>query len=200
MRRAFGLLLTIAAVHALPCHAQVRAAGMALRDGALPPGTLTVRVVRGGFSNNVPNHAVTIDVDGVVTQNALTGPDGRATFAHLAVGARVRASATVDGESLESEVFEVPGQSGVRILLIAGGESADGAVSGPATPPTDPVVPAVTVLPPGAATSSPIRSDASIARIRFAWVALTLAMSVYVSRPWWSRQAAARKARRGSTE
>ena len=41
----------------------MRAAGMALRDGALAPGMLTVRVVRGSFDRNAANETVQIDVE-----------------------------------------------------------------------------------------------------------------------------------------
>ena len=42
----------------------VRAAGMPLRDGALPPGTLTVRIVQGGFSGNLGGQSVQVEVLG----------------------------------------------------------------------------------------------------------------------------------------
>ncbi len=107
-----------------------RAAGMPLGDGTLAPGMLTVRIVRGDFSNNAADQDVTIEVTGGAAQRARTGADGRAQFAHLAVGASVRAVATVDGESLTSDVFTIPAESGVRLLLVAGDGPAT--ASGPA--------------------------------------------------------------------
>jgi len=98
----------------------VRAAGMPLNDGSLAPGMLTVRIVEGAFTRNLSGLAVEVEVAGGKIESAPTGPDGRAQFAHLPVGARVRALATVDGERLESEFFVMPAQSGVRILLVAG--------------------------------------------------------------------------------
>lgn len=100
--------------------AMTRAAGMPLGDGTLAPGMLTVRIVRGDFSNNAADQDVTIEVSGAAPQTARTGADGRAQFAHLAVGASVRASATVDGQPLTSEAFTMPAESGVRLLLVAG--------------------------------------------------------------------------------
>lgn len=100
--------------------AMTRAAGMPLGDGALAPGMLTVRIVRGDFSNNAADQDVTVEVTGGSAQTARTGADGRAQFAHLAVGAEVRALATVDGQPLASEVFKMPAESGVRLLLVAG--------------------------------------------------------------------------------
>ena len=106
----------------------VRAAGMPLRDGALEPGTLTVRVVRGAFSNNLPDQSVDVEVVGGRVMSAKTGSDGRAQFAHIDTEAQVKVSATVDGELLESETFAIPAESGVRILLVAGGDGAHAAV------------------------------------------------------------------------
>lgn len=107
-----------------PASGTVRAAGSPLRDGALPPGMLTVRVVRGAFANNLAGLEVTADLGGGQTQAARTGADGRAQFAHLPVGARVRVTTTADGEALRSETFDMPAESGVRVLLVAGGEAA----------------------------------------------------------------------------
>jgi hypothetical protein len=95
------------------------AVGMPLLDGSLPPGTLTVRVVRGGFVENLAGRDVTVDVLGGKTERARTGPDGRVQIAHLPVGIGLRASAVVDGKRLESEVFEMPPDTGVRLLLMA---------------------------------------------------------------------------------
>ncbi len=109
----------------------VRAAGMPLNDGALAPGMLTVRVVEGAFTRDLANQVVEVEVAGGKIESARTGPDGRAQFAHLPVGARVRAWAAVEGERLESDSFEMPAQSGVRVLLVAGsGVGASLAASG----------------------------------------------------------------------
>ena len=97
----------------------VRAAGMPLRDGELPPGMLTARVVEGGFTKNLVGQAVQVDVVGGKIEHGTTGADGRAQFAHLPVGARVRASAVVGGERLETEIFDMPAESGVRVRLVA---------------------------------------------------------------------------------
>jgi hypothetical protein len=98
----------------------VRAAGMPLNDGALAPGMLSIRVVEGAFTRDIANQVVEVEVAGGKIESARTGPDGRAQFAHLPAGARVRAWALVEGERLESDSFEMPAQSGVRLLLVAG--------------------------------------------------------------------------------
>ena len=134
----------------------VRAAGMPLNDGALPPGMLTVRVVEGGFTRDLADQPVTITVEGGESQSARTGADGRAQFAHLPIGARVRTSAVVGAERLESNPFEMTAASGVRILLVAGAAGAPGAIAPSANPSWTLAPP-----PPSAApvSSEPVRND-----------------------------------------
>jgi len=112
----------------------VRAAGMPLNDGALAPGMLTVRIVQGAFTSNLVDQVVEVEVAGGKVESARTGVDGRAQFAHLPVGTSVRASATVAGERLESEPFQMPAESGVRVLFVAG----DGAAPATAAAPLEP--------------------------------------------------------------
>ena len=141
-----------AAQTALPDSAatqMVRAAGMPLNDGALAPGTLTVRVVEGAFTRDIANQVVEVEVAGGKIESARTGPDGRAQFAHLPIGARVRAWATIDGERLESDGFEMPGQSGVRVLLVAGA-GAGASVMASTAPPLD-----ASTWPTGSSTLPP---------------------------------------------
>lgn len=131
----------------------VRAAGMPLNDGALPPGMLTVRVVEGAFTRDLADLLVTVTIEGGSAQSARTGADGRAQFAHLRVGARLRASVTVGTEQLESDAFEMPAASGVRLLLIAdrGETTAGGGEATPATvawPSTAPILPTISEPPP----------------------------------------------------
>ena len=75
----------------------LRAAGMPLNDGALPPGSLTVRLVRGEFSNDLHAVPVELELEKGGTHRAVTGDKGRAEFMHLPIGATVRATAVVDG-------------------------------------------------------------------------------------------------------
>src|SRR5438552_3011611 len=86
----------------------------------LPNGSVSVRVIRGGFSNNVPNQTVA---------------EGRAQFDKLAPGQTVKAVADVDGERLESQEFPAPAQGGIRLVLLAGAGNAPGAAPVPAGPP-----------------------------------------------------------------
>jgi hypothetical protein len=92
--------------------------GVPLPMGDLPVGTVTVRVARGAVTN--PLEGVSVELTGAgAPQTATTDAQGRATFSGLAPGARVRADATVAGEKLESQEFDVPSAGGVRLALVA---------------------------------------------------------------------------------
>jgi hypothetical protein len=93
--------------------------GQIIPSPDLPAGTVTVRVIRQTIMNVVGGVDVELHGAGDV-RHATTGPEGRAQFSGLPVGARVHAVAVVDGERLESIEFEVPGSGGVRTLLAAG--------------------------------------------------------------------------------
>lgn len=91
--------------------------GVPLPVGDLPTGTVTVRVVRGTMTNVVSGQQV--DLIGPTPMSAKTNDAGRAEFTGLPPGSRVRASTTVDGESLESQEFTIPPNGGIRIALVA---------------------------------------------------------------------------------
>lgn len=94
-----------------------RMSGIPLPDPQLPAGAITVRVVRGSLSNNVPDQPVELrDGDNVAT--AVTDAEGRAEFLTLNPGAMVVAATELDGARLESQPFAVPGQGGVRLMLV----------------------------------------------------------------------------------
>lgn len=99
-------------------------AGIPLPVSDVPAGTVTVRVIRGSLSNNIPDQLVELTVDNVPQQQK-TAASGRAEFSGLPPGARVRAIAVVDGERLESQEFPVPPQGGIRVLLVASDSGAN---------------------------------------------------------------------------
>ena len=101
----------------------------------LPNGSVSVRVIRGGFTNNVPNQTVELHVGSDVLKTK-TDAEGRAQFDKLRPGEMAKAVADVDGEHLESQQFPAPAQGGIRLVLLAGG-GADraGAATVPAGPP-----------------------------------------------------------------
>jgi hypothetical protein len=142
MRRKTGLLLTAVALGAIAISAPRASAqpfagggsggmpnlraisGQPLPDQGMPAGTVSVRVAR-----KIPANAVAgVDV-AAITKNAggdarkrtvKTDASGRALFEGLAPGDEFHAEVTVDGELLKTMTFPVPGQGGVRTMLVAG--------------------------------------------------------------------------------
>jgi hypothetical protein len=100
----------------------------------LPNGSVSVRVIRGGFTNNVPNQTVELHVGSDVLKTK-TDAEGRAQFDKLAPGQTAKAVADVDGEHLESQQFPAPAQGGIRLVLLAGGGADKSATAVPAGPP-----------------------------------------------------------------
>jgi hypothetical protein len=119
-------------------------AGKALPASELPTGSITVRVVRRAIGNNVTGQSVTVTVGGKA-QTATTDDQGRAEFKSLPPGAEGRAEATVNGEHLQSDPFQVPAQGGLRVILIseiaqAAKEKQEAEQKALAAPPTKGVV------------------------------------------------------------
>lgn len=91
--------------------------GLPLPSTEIPPGSLSVRVMRGSFDQNVANQPVEVSVDGAV-RTVTTGEDGRAIVSGLRVGNVVRLVTVVDGERVESR--EIPiGTTGIQVALVA---------------------------------------------------------------------------------
>ena len=136
---AFGVALVLCAgsalVHAQPDPRQMSGIPRPVTD--LPDGSVSVRVIRGALTNNIPNQVVELHVGGKVL-TAKTDDAGRAQFDKLTPGATLKATTVVDGEALQSEEFPAPAQGGIRLLLVASG----GAGGGPAAS-AEPSVPAV---------------------------------------------------------
>src|SRR5215212_12211132 len=84
----------------------------------LPKGAISVRLIRGSLSNNIAGHPVNLEIGGKVT-TVNTDESGRAQFNDVPAGAKVKASADVDGEHLESQEFAAPPSGGVRLMLVA---------------------------------------------------------------------------------
>ena len=91
--------------------------GVPLPAADLPVGTVSVRVIRGAVTNNLPGVDVEFQIDGT-PRVVKTDDAGRAQVSGIAVGAHVKASAVVDGERLETQEITVA-QSGVRFMLAA---------------------------------------------------------------------------------
>jgi hypothetical protein len=93
--------------------------GRAIPAADLANGTVTVRVVREAIGNNMPGQQVHVKV-GQNTFTATTDAQGRAEFKDLPRGGDAIADATVDGETLRSQPFNVPTAGGLRVILVAG--------------------------------------------------------------------------------
>lgn len=124
-----------AAGQAVPDAAQM--AGMPLATPELPDGVVTVRLVREQLGNNIAGHPVTLR-GRARAWTATTDGQGRASFADVPAGTRVRAEATVEGEVLASQEFAVPARGGVRVVLVAGLAAAE---TGPAPGAAGPLPP-----------------------------------------------------------
>lgn len=124
--------------------------GVPLPAGDLPAGTVSVRVIRGTFANNVADASVEFTVDGKVTTQK-TDSAGRAQLSGLKPGARLKASVTVDGKRLESQEITIE-SSGIRFVL-AGDEP--GAAAAAASPPVKGAV----VLGPGSRVVTEFSDD-----------------------------------------
>ena len=92
--------------------------GVPLPTGDVAPGTVIVRVVRGSMANPLAGESVEL-FGGPAPVTVKTNETGRAEFPGLKPGMRVKAVATVNGERLESQEFEVPDAGGVRVALVA---------------------------------------------------------------------------------
>lgn len=91
--------------------------GQVLPTSELAAGTISVRLIRGGFDKNLPGRSIDFLIDGK-KRTVVTDATGRAVVSGLASGTRVRAVAVVDGERLESQEAVV-GATGLRIALVA---------------------------------------------------------------------------------
>ena len=109
--------------------------GMPLPVPDLAPGTVTVRLVRGTMTNPIANQEVELS-GGASPVKSKTNDAGRVEFTGLAPGTRVKASATVNGERLESQEFTVPSSGGTRVALVATDAEAQKMARAPAQPGT----------------------------------------------------------------
>ena len=130
MRRRFALTIaalalasTAVALAQMPSPKEM--SGIPRPDPELAAGTVSVRVIRGDFANNVDKQPVEF-VFGGKTRTVATGPDGRAEIAGLAAGTEVRASTTLDGVRLESQAITMAA-SGVRVMLVGDDPTLAGA-------------------------------------------------------------------------
>lgn len=114
-------LVLVSGLVATPAFAQMdlrQASGVPLPAADLPAGTVSVRVVRESFANNIANQAVVFVVDGA-ERTVVTDAGGRAQVSDLKPGAKVSAYAVVGGERVASQEVTVA-STGLRFVLVAG--------------------------------------------------------------------------------
>jgi hypothetical protein len=122
--------LTVAGLHAQPDPSQM--SGIPRPDPNLVDGSITVRVIRGTFANNVVGLSVELRAGDTVS-SVDTDAEGRATFTSLSPGSQVTVATTLDGDALESQSFVTPGRGGVAVLLVGvSGTGGDAMTSPPA--------------------------------------------------------------------
>jgi hypothetical protein len=90
--------------------------GKALPDGSAPVGTVSVRVIRGGWSNNATNQPVEFTIDGK-TSSIKTDNEGRAVVRGLKAGTKVKAATVLDGKRIESDGVTLA-ETGIRFVLV----------------------------------------------------------------------------------
>lgn len=116
---AFALGMT----SAVPAQAQIampnpkEISGVPLPAADVKVGSVTVRLIRGGWDKNIVDQPVEFVIAGKA-RTVKTDAQGRAEVDGLAAGTVVKASAVVDGEKLVSQDITV-GTSGIRVVLVA---------------------------------------------------------------------------------
>ncbi len=95
----------------------------------LPVGTISVKVARTSVTESIVGAQVVgawTAPDGKrQSSTAKTGDDGRAVFTDVPVGSSFQAHAVIEGETLTSAEFSVPGAGGTRLLMIVGAQAAE---------------------------------------------------------------------------
>src|SRR5947209_124459 len=102
--------------------------GIPRPDPQVPPGTITVRLIRGELSNRMTGIDVgLVGADGKA-RTQKTDEQGRATFAGLAAPGPYTAKATDGVEELASQPIELQSNMGSRVMLVFApkGGAADG--------------------------------------------------------------------------
>lgn len=120
-----GVLLLCLAASALAQPDPRQMSGIPRSDPNLSDGSITVRVIRGSFANDVAGQTVELRA-GDRASTAETDGEGRATFLTLNPGEQVTVATELDGVELESLPFAAPGRGGVAVLLVgASGDPGD---------------------------------------------------------------------------
>jgi hypothetical protein len=120
--------------------------GVPLPAADVAPGSISVRVIRGSFANNVAGQPVEFAVDGKM-QTISTDANGRALLSGLTSGAHLRASTVLDGQRIESQDIIIAG-TGLRVVLVGVDPEAEKRVAEDARLAAGPAVRGLVVLGP----------------------------------------------------
>jgi hypothetical protein len=90
--------------------------GVPLPAPDVATGSVSVRVIRGSFANNVTDQPVEFAVDGK-TRTIKTDENGRALMSGLATGAHLKAATVLDGKRIESQDITIA-DTGLRVVLV----------------------------------------------------------------------------------
>jgi hypothetical protein len=107
--------LSVSAQVNMPNPSQISGVPLPAQD--LPAGSVSVRVIRGGFDKNVPDQPVVFTIDGT-KKVVKTDAQGRAQVDKIKTGAIVTASTNIDGSTLTSQQVTIAA-SGIRFVLVA---------------------------------------------------------------------------------
>ena len=129
-----GVLLLCLAASAVAQPDPRQMSGIPRPDPNLSDGSITVRVIRGSFANNVAGQSVELRA-GDRASTAETDGEGRATFLTLNPGEQVTVATELDGVELESLPFAAPGRGGVAVLLVGASGDPGAADARPAARP-----------------------------------------------------------------
>ncbi|HEX6839606.1 MAG TPA: hypothetical protein VF334_23675 [Polyangia bacterium] len=145
MKRALIALLMLSSVSALAQPMMIdpsKMSGISRPDPQVPPGTITVRLIRGELSNRMTGVKVgLVGADGKAVEQK-TDDQGRATFSGLAAPGPYTAKATDGVEELSSQPIELQENMGSRVMLVF--QKQGGGADGVARP--DKAIPAGTII------------------------------------------------------
>lgn len=143
MKSIFALLMLSSVALAQPMMMDPsKMSGIPRPDPQVPPGTITVRLIRGQLSNRMTGVDVSlVGADGKSNLQK-TDDQGRATFAGLAAPGPYTAKATDGVEELASQPIELQPQMGSRVMLVF--QPKAGTADGVAHP--DKAIPAGTII------------------------------------------------------
>ncbi|HEY2745274.1 MAG TPA: hypothetical protein VGL86_11645 [Polyangia bacterium] len=145
MKRALVAMLLLSSAVAMAQPMMIdpsKMSGIPRPDPQVPPGTITVRLIRGELSNRMTGVQVgLVGSDGKAIQQK-TDDQGRATFSGLSAPGPYQAKATDGVEELASQPIELQNDMGSRVMLVF--QPKGGAADGIARP--DKSIPAGTII------------------------------------------------------